>query len=220
MSFKRIEMKGKYYHKSRGIHLILSTLFLLAVLIFLQTSLAMKFAFLITGIGLGYVLGYFDWNKTKSRINRRNVVILYATDSGFYSILLLLFLIQFAPRSITSFLKVIQGHPFILPFLIGFVTSSWAAYSFAIWRGVKQFESAHGRLITKKFWSRSLVGQEGFISKQGVVIEECAPIGKVRIGSEVWNAESIDKKKIGASDRIIVRDIEGLKLIVEKVIDA
>jgi membrane-bound ClpP family serine protease len=81
---------------------------------------------------------------------------------------------------------------------------------------VAHFESGHGRLITKQFWSRSLVGQEGMVLKQGVVVEECAPTGKVQIGSEIWNAESIDRKPIEVGQVVIVRDVEGLKLIVER----
>ena len=94
------------------------------VLFLLRTSLAMKVSFLVIGIGLGHVLGQFDWNKIRSRIDKRNVVILYATDGGFYSILLFLFLIQIAPGSIASFIKVFRSHPSIPPFLIGFLSQS------------------------------------------------------------------------------------------------
>ena len=85
---------------------------------------------------------------------------------------------------------------------------------------MKAFESKCGRLIAKQFWNRSIVGQEGMISKEGFVLEKCAPNGKVQIGSEIWNAESIDEREIEASDRILVRDMDGLKLIVEKIADA
>lgn len=220
MPYKGNRMKGRYYHISRAIHFFVSFVILSLVLFLLPTPMGIKIIFLVIGVVLGYVLGQFDWKKTRSRVDKRNVVILYATDSGFYSILMLLFLLQFAPRSIASFVKVLQNHPFILPLFIGVISSTWVAYNFTIWRGVKHFETVHGRLITKYFWSPSLVGQQGMISKGGIVIEKCAPIGKVQIGSEIWMAESIDGREIDPFDRILVRDMDGLKLIVENVTDA
>jgi len=211
-------MESRPYQTSRIIQLIISSCVLLLVLFLLRTAWTTKLSFLLIGGGLGYWLGYLDWNKTKSRVDKRNVVILYATDGAFYFLLLLLYLIQFAPWSVFTF--IVKDHPYIFHFMIGLVCSSWLTYNFAFWRGVKAFESIQGRLITKQFWSRSLVGQEGMISRQGVVIDSCDPRGKVQIGPEIWIAESVDKTKIEASTRIIVRDIEGLTLIVEKIPDA
>jgi len=167
---------------------------------------------------LGYWLGHLDWNRRKSHIDKRNIVILYATDGAFYILLLLLYFIQFLPWSVFTF--IVKDHPYIFHFIIGFVCSFWVTYNFAFWRGVRAFESARGRLITKQFWGRSRVGPEGMISKQGIVIDSCDPTGKVQIGPEIWIAESVDKMKIEASNRVIVRDIEGLKLIVERIPDA
>jgi membrane protein implicated in regulation of membrane protease activity len=172
----------------------------------------------LIGGGLGYWFGHLDWNRAKSRVDKRHVVILYATDGAFYFLVLLLYFIQFAPWSVFTF--VVKDHPDVFHFIIGLVSSSWVAYNFAFWRGVRAFESSQGRLITKQFWSRSLVGQEGMISRQGVVIESCNPTGNVKIGPEIWIAESVDKMNIEVSSRVIVRDIEGLKLVVERIPDA
>jgi membrane-bound ClpP family serine protease len=171
----------------------------------------------IIGSILGYWLGYLEWSKLKPRIDKRNIVILYATDSGLYSILIFLFLIQYAPRALLNISKAVQTYYAIYISIIIITVSSWCGRNLAFWQGVKAFESTHGKLTTKSFWSRSHVGQEGMLSKQGIVIESLKPIGRVRIDSETWNAESIDKNNIEVEKQVIVRDIDGLKLIVEKL---
>jgi len=62
---------------------------------------------------------------------------------------------------------------------------------------------------------RSSLGAEGMILKKGVVIKKCDPEGKVRIGSELWNAVSKDKTEIDIGENIIVRDIKDMKPTVE-----
>ena len=62
---------------------------------------------------------------------------------------------------------------------------------------------------------RSSLGVEGMILKKSVVIKKCDPEGKVRIGSELWNALSKDKKEVNVGENIIVRDIKNMKLTVE-----
>jgi membrane protein implicated in regulation of membrane protease activity len=63
---------------------------------------------------------------------------------------------------------------------------------------------------------RSGVGAEGMILKTGTVIKKCDPEGKVRIGNETWRALAIDKSELDIGVTVIVRDITGMTLIVEK----
>ena len=59
------------------------------------------------------------------------------------------------------------------------------------------------------------IGKEGMIGRQGKVAKTCNPIGKVKICGELWTAESIDGSEIEEGQEVVVRDIEGLTLIVE-----
>jgi membrane protein implicated in regulation of membrane protease activity len=63
----------------------------------------------------------------------------------------------------------------------------------------------------------SNLGVEGMILKKGVVIKKCNPEGKVRIGNELWNAVARDETEIDIGENIIVRDVKGMKLFVEKI---
>ena len=213
-------MRKRYYQTSRLVHLLVSLCVLSAVILLLRIQWIIAGPLLIGGTILGYLLGRFDWGRTRLRIDTRNVVILYATDGGFYGLLLLLFLVQIAPRSIFDSVEIAIAQPVVVTSVIYAVCSCWCGHNLAYWRGARDFELNHGKLITKQFWSRSEVGQEGMISKEGVAIDRCDPSGKVQIGSEVWNAESIDRTTVEASDRVIVRDIDGLKLIVERITNA
>lgn len=64
---------------------------------------------------------------------------------------------------------------------------------------------------------RSGVGAEGMISKTGIAIKKCDPEGKVKIGNETWRALAIDKSEIAIGTNVIVRDMTGMTLIVEKM---
>jgi membrane protein implicated in regulation of membrane protease activity len=64
---------------------------------------------------------------------------------------------------------------------------------------------------------RRISGTRAMIQKRGIVIKKCAPEGKVRIGNELWTALSIDGTEIDIGEHIFVRDITGMKLIVEKI---
>jgi len=59
-------------------------------------------------------------------------------------------------------------------------------------------------------------GIQAMIQKTGIVIEKCDPEGKVRIGNEFWTALAMEGTEIDIGEQIIVRDIKGMKLIVEK----
>lgn len=209
-------VRGGRFRTARAVHLVFSLVAVLVVLVFVPLGVGMKVAVSVIGAVLGFLSGQLEWKRTAARVDRRNVVILYVTDGFFFSLTFVLFMIQMAPRLAVELIWVARTFPVVLPLLTCIVSASWAGYSFAIWRGVRRFEAAHGMLRTKEFWSQSPLGQEGMISREGVVIERCDPFGRVRIGPEIWTAESLDGTEIDVADRVIVRDIEGLRVIVER----
>ncbi len=73
-----------------------------------------------------------------------------------------------------------------------------------------------GKLGLKAQRRRKLTGAEGMIGEEGEAIEDFIKgKGKVMIHGEIWNAQSKDDIKKG--DPIKVREVKGLKLIVEKL---
>lgn len=63
---------------------------------------------------------------------------------------------------------------------------------------------------------KPLTGTEGMIGKPGITTEELNPIGMVKIKGELWTAESIDGL-IGGGEKIVVKEVNGLELLVKKL---
>jgi membrane protein implicated in regulation of membrane protease activity len=61
---------------------------------------------------------------------------------------------------------------------------------------------------------RAQVGAEALAGKTARVVERCAPIGKVAVGGEIWNARCEEAAEVGETVR--VQGLEGLTLLVER----
>jgi membrane protein implicated in regulation of membrane protease activity len=70
------------------------------------------------------------------------------------------------------------------------------------------------------FWIRVLrrypvtTGAEGLVSERGEVIVRCAPLGRVRLRGESWNARSEAPLEVGKEVR--VEAVDGLTLVVAR----
>jgi membrane-bound serine protease (ClpP class) len=53
------------------------------------------------------------------------------------------------------------------------------------------------------------------VGKPGIVVQECSPEGRVRIGDVTWSAISHDGITLRVGERITVQDMEELKLTVK-----
>ena len=53
------------------------------------------------------------------------------------------------------------------------------------------------------------------VGKPGIVVQECSPEGRVRIGDVTWSAVSYDGITLRVGERITVEDMEELKLTVK-----
>jgi membrane protein implicated in regulation of membrane protease activity len=203
------------YNFRRLIHFIITILLSLFVISVFQIVWWGILIVLVLGFVFGYLIGNLDWKKVEKRIEKRNAVIIYNTDGAIYIILVFLFLLQYASRSLHTAFEIIENNQQIVQIIVLFVLFITVGYNYIFYMKVKYFETKNGKLYVKRFWSRSVSGQEGMIGKEGIVINNLNPDGIVEIDAEIWNAESIDKKLIDKNSKIIVKDIEGLKLIVD-----
>ncbi len=81
----------------------------------------------------------------------------------------------------------------------------------------------YGRRITLKLFSKSssnlktnsnsIIGKKGFVVED---IDEMNSSGRVRVDNELWTAVSMKNEIIKKDTRIIVKEINGVKLVVEK----
>ena len=102
-----------------------------------------------------------------------------------------------------------------------------AAIKLPIWVQVTVFVVASGvllyftRPIAIKYFnkSRTRTNVESMIGKQAIVVSEIdnlQGLGQVKISGMDWSARSLDGQPISVGNVVIVRKVEGVKLIVEK----
>ena len=61
----------------------------------------------------------------------------------------------------------------------------------------------------------SIIGKEGFVIE---TIDPVKGVGQVKLGGEVWSAKSfVENTVIEKDTRVVVREINGVKLVVEEV---
>ena len=62
-----------------------------------------------------------------------------------------------------------------------------------------------------------ITGRESMVGKEGYAITEIDPIGIVQVAGEQWSAHLAKKaKSVAKDDRVIVDEVQGVKLIVSK----
>ena len=73
-------------------------------------------------------------------------------------------------------------------------------------------------IVVHKAWevmnTPHVLGIENLIKRIGVVVGEIDPAGQIKVGSEIWKAESSTRIEVGA--RVIVWGNEGLSLKVRR----
>jgi membrane-bound serine protease (ClpP class) len=75
-------------------------------------------------------------------------------------------------------------------------------------------------LLEVAVWRRLLgyrvrTGPEALAGLTAEVVEDCAPLGRVRVRGELWNASCASPVRAG--ERVVVRSVDGLRLEVEPV---
>ena len=90
----------------------------------------------------------------------------------------------------------------------------------APWGVIAVFTAAVIEVGEVFFWIRFLrrypvtTGAEGLVGERGEVIVRCAPLGRVRLRGEIWNARSEQPLELGEAVR--VEAVDGLTLVVAR----
>jgi membrane protein implicated in regulation of membrane protease activity len=82
---------------------------------------------------------------------------------------------------------------------------------------MRRYELEHRPLRPKYLYASSSTGAEGMLGKQAIVRAECAPEGTVRVRNELWRARALDSASLPVGATVIVREVDGLCLLVESV---
>jgi membrane protein implicated in regulation of membrane protease activity len=211
------ERKVTGYTRSRLVHL-LGTAAALAILLALRASIPLLWwGPVIAMFPLGWLIGRREWRRTVPRIDERNAVVLYQADSLYYVALVAVFFADEAALVLlVGQIWFISEYPFLGWVVVWMLAMLIAGRNAALYRNVRRYEQAHGALAPRWFYQRSVTGPEGLIDRTGTVIEDCAPDGLVRIESIRWNARSVTGETLPRGTAVVVRDIEGLRLVVAR----
>jgi membrane-bound ClpP family serine protease len=63
--------------------------------------------------------------------------------------------------------------------------------------------------------SEVLTGQEAMLGKEGLVVEDIAPEGKVQYASETWDAMTKGKRFV-KGEKVKISGFQGMRLLVEE----
>ena len=85
----------------------------------------------------------------------------------------------------------------------------------AMMAGLAAYGVVSFRLGNRALKKKPVTGFTDMVGISGIVIESLAPKGVIKIGSELWEAESAEHP-ISVGEKVIVVERSGLKLIVRK----
>lgn len=101
----------------------------------------------------------------------------------------------------------------ILLVVLGVVPLPWGAVLIAVAAAVEVAESLFWIWLSKR--RRAAVGAETLVGLTAEVIQECRPLGQVRLKGEIWQARC--EHGAGRGDAVRVLGLDGLTLVVEPV---
>ncbi|MDD5591018.1 MAG: NfeD family protein [Dehalococcoidales bacterium] len=85
----------------------------------------------------------------------------------------------------------------------------------AMMAGIATYGVISYRLGSRVLRKKPVAGLSDMVGIRGEVVKKLAPVGTIRIGSELWDAKT-DDQEIEKGNEVIVVKREGLKLIVRK----
>jgi membrane-bound serine protease (ClpP class) len=73
---------------------------------------------------------------------------------------------------------------------------------------------ALGYLVVRSQRLKPALGKAGLVGETGQVIARIAPLGKIRVHGEIWNAESEEALEVG--EKAVIYKVEGLRVSVHR----
>ena len=117
------------------------------------------------------------------------------------------FLLQFAAGAIVAAVTAFAGGSVGLQWLLFVVVSAAGAVALIPLR--RRLDRSE---IPAGVGSRRLIGQEALVLSD--IASGPGEVGEVRIGREIWRAESLNEQLISANSRVIVSDVRGTAVVV------
>lgn len=200
------------------VHVGMAATFLVLSLWSASTALIYALLSVALGAALGALWGRDTGRRLESSVDRGGGIVLYSQDTAIYALLIPLVNLSLYPfAGGWALARLIQSPELqlLLQLMLCYTAALWFAHEVSVARHLAWLFHRYGPLKVQWFHGRSEVGAEGMIGRTGRVRAPCAPGGLVRVGGELWRAESIDGSPLLAGEQVRVRRLNGLVLLVE-----
>ena len=173
-------------------------------------------AALTVGAVIGGFAGAFDARSIERRVDGSGELHLY--DEDVVGFVIPVAIIASSPFAFGSALAIVSRSPSQQAGVQGVICSLaafWVLHDVVLGRRLKRLEQRTGPLRVRRFYARSIVGPQGLIGQFGVVARSGdRPL--VRVRGELWAARGLDDGYLNEGDRVVIREIDGLLLLVSK----
>lgn len=193
-----------------------------AVLWLARASLSRHLDAVLWGLAGGVAYGVVHWYRLERRIGRRDrrfernkVLVRFLSP----------FELLLAAAVSSHYLLIGVALLLLALLLLGWLSGHWwtillgsLGLGAAVFVGTRliAFEVKNGP-VYYQYDSRAWSGGEGMLYEQGSVVEPLAPIGRVVVNGELWNAVSVSGEPIDRGERIEVIARDGLTLRVDRI---
>jgi membrane protein implicated in regulation of membrane protease activity len=175
-----------------------------------------EIATLLAGAAIGVVGGRFDADALAARVDATGALDLYDEDViGFIVPVAILASAPFAFGSALALVSRSEALQSGLQGLICSLSAFWLLHDAVLGRRLRRLLVTREPFPIRRFYARSVVGPQALIGATGVV----ASAGErtfVRVHGELWAVQSSDIRPLVIGERVIVTDVDGLRVSVRR----
>lgn len=183
-----------------------------------EAAAAAKLFALAVGVVPGAWAGAITGRTLERGVDSRGGIVLYSSESAPYALLWPIAVVSLSPFAFGTMVRFVShsaAAQWLLQLLVCGLAAAWLSHDIVVARRLRRLSRTYGTLTVQWFHARSVTGPEGMLGSKGVVTRASGPTGYVRIGGELWRAQSLEGAPLRVGQEITVRRLNGLTVFVE-----
>lgn len=213
----------KQAQRTLRLQLLFAALILVVALWLTATPVYVKALLVAVGVVVGLGLGRWTWQRMRQRLDVRGVIQRRSWESVIIiGVLIVLWLLRrylVGAVFISSWRDALPHVLAAINWTLLLLATAWCAHTLMLLLSVRTYERRHGSITVKTSYQKKVaVGPEAVIGRTATLIDPCRPKGTLKIDGVLWHAETVGGSPLPAGTTVVVRDLEGLTLIVEPTV--
>jgi len=204
----------KNYYTNKFLNVIFLTGILVVCFWLIEVALIKKFLIIGSGLISGILIGKIRWSISQKLYDSIYFIPISILSEISLVLFLIYFLIYFEPHIATNTSLNIF---FVIPIVLFIMLSIWNGYIYMMLYNIYSLKDDSIAKIVKDLFYQPANGQESMIDQTAIVLSKCNPIGTIKYNSVIWNAETIDRVDIEKGEKVVIKDVKGLKTYIEKL---